>query len=158
MSDESFDDLLSGLDEPEAAPPAKKKRAPRKPKPKPPSVLDAIKQQEEALRKEKQEAIDSASERAPDTRLPGQGPKETWPVIEIDEMPGAPNFEFVSLNDVAFQIKRGEPVAVPPAILAVLQNAVSARIVQTRDPVTGGMRNKLQRYPTVPYRIVKWDK
>lgn len=160
MSDE-FDDLMAGIDDTETAPSKPVKKAPAKrkaPARKAPTAAEKIAEFEDQIQAEKDKAVEAAVEKAADTKLPNQGPKETWPVIEIDEVKGSPGFEFVSLNGIAFQIKRGEPVAVPPSILKVLQEAVSARIVQRRDPETGGMINKLQRFSTVPYRIVKWNK
>lgn len=158
---DAFDDLMAGIDETEVASskPLKKTLDKHKaPAAKAKTPADKIAELEDQIKADKDKAVAAAIEKAQDTKLPNQGPKETWPVIEIDEVKGSPGFEFVSLNGIAFQIKRGEPVAVPPSILKVLQEAVSARIVQRRDPNTGGMINKLQRFSSVPYRVVKWNK
>lgn len=90
-----------------------------------------------------------------DSKLPNQGPKEEWPVIEIDEVEGMPNFEFIAVNDVPFQIQRGVETAVPPAVLKVLQNAVAGRLVQSKDS-QGGVMSKIHRYAGIPYRVVRW--
>lgn len=147
MSDE-FDDLMAGID----IAPEKRgtKKAAVKAAPKDTAIDEAV---EEAQRK-----AQIAIAKAPDTALPNQGPKESWPVIEIDEVKGMPNFHFVQLNGIPFQVKRGEPVAVPPAILSVLQEAVGHRVVQEQDHATGMTRTRLVKYATVPYRIVSWKR
>lgn len=162
MSDD-FNDLMAGIEDDFDAPaptkrPAAKKAAPRKKpaakKAEPQSRDDVL---DEAVI-EAQKKAETAIAKAPDTAIPDQGPKETWPVIEIDEVKGSPNFQFVQINGIPFQIMRGEPVAVPPAVLQVLQNAVGHRVVQDADPSTGQTRTRLVRYSTVPYRVVSWKR
>jgi len=150
MSNE-FDDLMAGIESDLDTPAPAKKAAPKKPAAKKAVVND------EAVT-EAQRKAEAAVSRAQDTALPDQGPKESWPVIEIDEVKGAPNFQFVQINGIPFQIKRGEPVAVPPAVLEVLQNAVGHRVVQEQDHATGMTKTRLVKYANVPYRVVSWKR
>lgn len=158
MSNE-FDDLMAGIENDLDAPAPAKKAAPKKSAAKPAAKKPAPKPvvQDEAIT-EAQRKAEVAVASAPDTALPNQGPKESWPVIEIDEVKGAPNFQFVQINGIPFQIKRGEPVAVPPAVLSVLQNAVGHRVVQEQDHATGMTKTRLVKYANVPYRVVSWKR
>lgn len=159
MSDE-FEDLMAGIENEAASAPAKKAAPKRKAAPRRKPAAKAA-QKDEAMDQAVIEASRKAKEavaKAADTAIPNQGPKETWPVIEIDEIKGAPNFHFVQINGTPFQVRRGEPVAVPPAVLKVLENAVGHRVVQEPDPATGQTRTRLVKYATVPYRVVSWKR
>ena len=91
-----------------------------------------------------------------DSGLPDQGPKSEWPVIVVDEQEGQPNFQFVQVNGVPFQIQRGVETPVPPAVLSVLNNAVATRISNVRDPGTGQVKTMRQNYSAVPFRVLRW--
>ena len=78
--------------------------------------------------------------------------KRNWVKIQIEENENvAPSGMFVSLNGVAYLIKPGVPVDVPPGVLEVLNNAVEKMAVidpQTRQVI--GYRDRM-RYP---YRVI----
>ena len=151
-----FDDLMAGIESDLDTPAPAKKAAPKKSAVKPAAAKKPVVEDEAVT--EAQRKAEAAVARAPDTALPDQGPKESWPVIEIDEVKGSPNFQFVQINGIPFQIKRGEPVAVPPAVLKVLQNAVGHRVVQEQDHATGMTKTRLVKYANVPYRVVSWKR
>lgn len=151
-----FDDLMAGIESDLDTPAPAKKAAPKKLAAKTAAAKKPVVEDEAVV--EARRKAEAAVARAPDTALPDQGPKESWPVIEIDEVKGAPNFQFVQVNGIPFQIKRGEPVAVPPAVLKVLQNAVGHRVVQEQDHATGMTKTRLVKYANVPYRVVSWKR
>jgi len=160
-NDELFGQVLEGLPEDEAvaegkegkkAAPKKKatKRKPRKPrKPQTPQEEDEV-----AIREGLEEQPEPVIHR--DSSLPNQGPRSEWPVIIIDEVEGMPNFHFVQVNGVPFQIQRGVETPVPPAVLGVLNDAVATRIVQQRDSRTGEVATKRHNYSSVPFRVLRW--
>jgi hypothetical protein len=80
--------------------------------------------------------------------------KEPKYIIFIDEVEGQPNYEMVGVNGHMYQIKRGEEVAVPAEVVAVLRNALAARVVQSHAP-DGSVQTKLQHYSAIPYRILR---
>lgn len=158
MSDDAFDDLMAGIEKEEvASEPAKKSATKRKAVKQTPKQEPKDEAMDQAVIEAKRKAAEAVA-KASDTAIPDQGAKSTWPVVEIDEIKGSPNFHFVQVNGIPFQVKRGEPVAVPPAVLDVLQNAVGHRVVQEPDPSTGQTKTRLVRYATVPYRIVSWKR
>lgn len=56
--------------------------------------------------------------------------KADWVTIEVVEKEGAPPL-YVGVNGVSYLIERGVPVAVPPGVVAALEDA--SRLVKNKD-------------------------
>lgn len=108
------------------------------------------------------------------TEIPSQGEaldperdRENWPVILLEMEDGKPNYEFISVHgtmqngepfDHDLQVMRGVEVAVPPAVVYMLRDAVSAHYVPKRDPITGKNRLERQDRSSIPWRLVSGGK
>jgi hypothetical protein len=154
---EDLNDLFAGSEKKPAKKAAQKKAASKKTAPKKaePVVEDEVTAKDEVTEEEIQMHEDPVVDEQLDETT---DPRDSWPVIVIDEVNGMPNYETVGLNGEVFQIKRGVEVPVPPGVLGILQNAVGDRIVQSRDPVSGNTETSTQKYSTIPYRVVRWAK
>ena len=78
--------------------------------------------------------------------------KKGYIPIIIDEVPGMNNFEVVGVNGIAYQIKRGVPVPVPPEVIHVLENAVATHIEQKFDRRTGEYVEVIHHSSAIPWR------
>jgi hypothetical protein len=76
-----------------------------------------------------------------------------WPIVWIDAVEGMPNYEVVGLNGEVYKIMREVEVPVPHAVAEILRHAVAERLVQTHNPA-GGITTKMQKYSTIPWRVV----
>lgn len=158
--DNNMDDILAGLDD---APVAEESK---KPVAKPAKKRAAQAKPEKLVAPAEAAPVEAKAAQAPVRREKGgspmeritETPREDWPVIILDEEAGGRNFKFVGINGDGFQLKRGVEVAVPPEILAVLNDATATRILQQRDPVTGTMQSVKQNFSGAPYRIVRFGK
>jgi hypothetical protein len=72
-------------------------------------------------------------------------------VIFIDNEVGFPNYKFVGVNGVGYQIKRGEEVSVPESVVNVLENAKAFRPIKNADGSTS-----TQFFYTTPFRVLRW--
>ena len=138
MSD--LNDLDLGLDLEAAAPqplPKPKKQVKKKaaPPPPPPQVEDLVVEEDE-------------EDQAP------VAPKEEKVRIMIDEVAGGANYEFVGVNGVSYQIKRGVPVEVPMGVIYALQDAVMTQTEIRRNPITGEREELVRTFSTIPWRRV----
>ena len=88
-----------------------------------------------------------------DVDLDSSAPEEGV-TIWIDEVEGLANYETVGVNGKGYQIKRGEPVTVPEAVVEALRNSIATRTIQTRNPVTGVMDYEYRNYSSIPWRKV----
>lgn len=70
--------------------------------------------------------------------------KRDWITVVIAEDEDDAQPAFVGVNGKSYRIRRGEPVAVPPAVVEVLKNAI--QVVTKADGST-------KRVPTYPFRI-----
>jgi len=80
--------------------------------------------------------------------LDSQAKKKGWIKITIHEDEKDPHPAFVGYNGKSYRIRRGEPVAVPPQLIEILENAKQKIFVQQRD---GSMKEKI--VPTYPFSI-----
>ena len=71
--------------------------------------------------------------------------KAGWVTIVIAEDEKDQQPAFVGVNGKSYRIRRGEPVAVPPEVVGVLEDAKQV----VTNPTTGVQK----RVPTYPYRI-----
>lgn len=71
--------------------------------------------------------------------------KKDWVTIVISEDEQDQQPAFVGVQGKSYRIRRGEPVAVPPEVVAVLKNAMQL-IVNPKDGST-------KKVPTYPFRI-----
>ncbi len=93
--------------------------------------------------------------------------KKNWPMIHIEMEEGKPNYEYLAAHGTMkdgrpfgheLQVMRGVDVQVPPSIVYMLQDAVSAHYVQRRDPTTGKMLMTRQDRSSIPWRMIKGGK
>lgn len=73
-------------------------------------------------------------------------------VIMIDQVENQPNYEFVGVNGVGFQIRRGEEVTVPLSVVEVLNNAIATRSVTDKE----GKVISEQDYHAIPFRVLRY--
>lgn len=74
--------------------------------------------------------------------------------ISIEEQDGQPNFEKVSVNGVAYQIKRGTVVTVPAGVVEVLEHAIASKLVPEIRPEDGRQIYVEKDYHAIPYRFL----
>lgn len=74
--------------------------------------------------------------------------------IMIDEVAGMSNYEVIGVNGKVWQVKRGEPVWLPPEAVHVLENAVMTDIVVVRNEITGKREEVVKKYAAIPWRRV----
>lgn len=73
--------------------------------------------------------------------------RDGWITIIIAEDESDQQPAFVGVNGKAYYIRRGEPVAVPEAVVEVLEHAMQVKT----NPKTGEQK----RVPTYPFSIVR---
>jgi len=73
------------------------------------------------------------------------GRKKDWVTIVIAEDEADTQPAFVGVNGRSYRIRRGEPVAVPPEVVAVLNDAQQL----VHNPKTG----QSKKIPTYPFRV-----
>jgi hypothetical protein len=80
-------------------------------------------------------------------------PNKSYEII-IDEVEGLPGYEFVGVNGTGYQIKRGEPVPVPGAVVIALQNAVTTAYKKQPHPTDPGKQMMVPYLrATIPWRF-----
>ena len=93
--------------------------------------------------------------------------KKNWPTIHVEMEEGKPNYEYLSVHGTKkdgkpfghdLQLMRGVDVKVPPSVVHMLREAISAHYLQRRDPVSGRMQMIRQDRSSVPWRLVKGGK
>ena len=135
MSDNEFDlGIDLGAAAPQELPPVTKKKAPKKKAAAPvvddPVITSGVKK--EVAKQDKEERV------------------KIW----IDEVPGMSNYEFVGVNGVAYQIKRGCAVEVPIGVMYALQDAVMTQTEIRRNPITGEREEIVRHHSAIPWRRV----
>lgn len=86
------------------------------------------------------------------TPPPAAAATEKKAVIMIDEVAGQPNYEFVGVNGVGYQIKRGVEVEVPLSVVEVLNNAIATRSVTDAEGRVVGESD----YHAIPFRVIRY--
>lgn len=84
----------------------------------------------------------------------GANAKEERVTIIIDEVEGAPNYEFVGVNGVGYQIQRGVETSVPISVLYALQDARAFRVVERKGPGGEIIRDR-KSFQLVPFQVIR---